>query len=63
MNKNTPAPPRLVALGDQVMQAVVASGIPVIGFVIVTKDGDVEYRASMTVEQLRITLNRVADAL
>lgn len=53
----------LTAVGDQVQEVLAQCGRPVIGFVIFDTDGTVEYRARLTLDELRVELRKIADAL
>jgi hypothetical protein len=53
----------MVALGDQVQQACIDSGEPILGFVIFTSTGQAEYRSPLSIEDFRVRLAQIAEAL
>jgi hypothetical protein len=53
----------MIALGDQVQQACIDAGEPILGFVIIGYRGKVEYRSPLSIEDFRVALRSVADAL
>ena len=53
----------MLALGDQVQTIVSNSDLPVVAFVIVTSDGEIEYRSLASKDDLVMILRTAADAL
>jgi hypothetical protein len=53
----------MLALGDQVQTIVSNSSLPVLAFVIVTTEGEIEYRSLASREDLVGILRSAADAL
>ena len=53
----------LVGVGDQVQETCVRSGLPIIGFLIVTSDGRAEYRSPLPIEELRAMLTEAVRVL